>query len=554
MKKQVFLVAVLLMFAAAVNMPVHAASEDTPSRGEQGIPDKLSAEGQPVTAPTLTSERRHAEPFGANLFDGNFSKTRGDGLNPNYIISPGDQVAVAVWGAVSMQEVYTVDSQGNIFMPGIGPLRLEGVRNSSLTRTVKAHIGNVYSEFFDVYTNLVTAQPVAIYVTGMVNNPGRYGGLPSDSILYFLDLAEGIDPRLGSFRNIEVIRSGKSIADIDLYDFILHGKMKSLQLRENDTILVRHRGPVVQLDGNVGRSALIELKSETATGAAILKVVPKAAQATEVTLVGMRNSVPVKETMSVKRFLGHELRDGDMVTLRDDGRSDAILVHLEGEFEGPAMLSVKRGSRLLDVLNHVPINPDLANTTSIHLRRSSVAIAQKDAINDSLFRLERSSLLALSSSIGQAEIRVREAELMEMFIEKAKRIDPLGRVVTSQEGIQQNILLESGDTIVIPLNTRIVRVAGEVMIMHALTHREGWTAEQYIQQAGGYSDRADQSNVIIHHPNAEVAIVNPREAQVSPGDEILVPPRVDRKIMQYAMDFMDVIYKVAISAAVALDL
>lgn len=513
----------------------------------------FAADEIPVQSPVEAQQGDAIEPFGAKLFKGNFLKTRGDGLNPSYVLAPGDKVAVAAWGAVTINEIYTLDSQGNIFMPEIGPLKLDGVKNADLTQTVKTHIKRVYTSDFDVYTNLVTAQPVAVYVTGMVNNPGRYAGLPSDSILYFLDLAGGIDPKLGSYRSIEIIRAGQSISSIDLYDFILKGEIALPQLQENDTILVKHRGAVVRLEGNVARTALVELKSASVLGGDILKVIPKAAQATEVTIIGMRNGLPVKQTMSLVRFLGYSLQDGDTVTLRDDGRANTILINIEGEFNGPAMLSVKRGSRLVDVLNYIPVDKALANTDAIYLRRVSVAREQKNAINDSLFRLERSSLLALSGSQGEVNIRTQEAELMQKFAERARLIDPLGRVVTSQNGQQQNILLESDDTIVVPTISQVVRISGEVMMMQAVTYRKGWQVADYIELAGGYSDRADDGRVIIHKQNAEVKVAD-SSAYVDPGDEILIPPMVDTKGRQYAMDLLDVIYKVAISAKIALGL
>ena len=494
-----------------------------------------------------------AEPFGATLFKGNFLKARGNGLNPEYILSPGDKVAVSAWGAVIINETFSLDSQGNIFIPQIGPLNLAGVKNADLTDTVRTHIKKVYIDNFDVYTNLVTAQPVAVYVTGMVNKPGRYAGVPSDSILYFVDLAGGIDADLGSYRNIDIIRSGKLIATIDLYDFILKGEIATPQLQENDTILVKQRGAVVRLEGNVAQSALVEMKSETALGSSTLKVIPKAAQATEVTIVGMRKGLPITKTMPVMAFLDYELHDGDTVTLRDDGRANNILINLVGEFDGPSVLSVKRGSRLVDVLNHIHVDPRLANTKSIHLRRASVAVAQKDAINDSLFRLERSSLLALSGSSGESNIRANEAELMAKFAERARLIDPLGRVVTVQDTVQQNILLEADDVIVIPANTQIVRIAGEVMTMHAVTHREEWTVAEYIEKAGGFTERANTDKIIIHHPNAEVEITD-TDAIIQPGDEIIVLPKIDEKYRQFSMDLLDVIYKIAVSAKIALDL
>jgi protein involved in polysaccharide export with SLBB domain len=507
---------------------------------------------EPPPAPPQEQEEG-LQPFGSRLFTGNFLKTREDGLNPNYVVAPGDQVSVRTWGAVNLDDTYTVDGQGNIFLPEIGPLHLEGVMNGDLTDAVRGHIRTVYIDNIDVYTNLVTSQPVAVYVTGLVNNPGRYAGIPSDSILFFLDQAGGIDAELGSYRRIEILRNEQPIASIDLYDFLLKGRISTPQLQDNDTILVSHRGPVIELGGNVAHPALVELASESATGADVLAVIPGAARATEVTLVGMRSGEPFNQTLSLEGFRSTGLRNGDSVTLRDDGRAGTILVSIEGEYEGPSVLSVKRGARLVDVLNHIPVNQELANVEAVYIRRKSVAHAQKDAIGDSLFRLERSTLLALSGSSNEVNIRVQEAKLVEIFAEKARLIDPLGRVVTSQDGVQQNILMEPDDTIVIPGNTQIVRVAGEVLMMQAVTYREGWTATDYIGRAGSYTERADTSKIILHRQNAAVEIIDPDRATIKPGDEILVPPRVDKKWRQFGIDMLDVVYKVAISAKVVMD-
>jgi len=493
------------------------------------------------------------QPFGSNLFIGNFLRAREDGLNPNYILTPGDHVAVNTWGAVQFNEVLVVDSQGNIFLPEVGPIQLAGVRNAELTETVRRGLKKVYARYFDVYTNLITAKPVAVYVTGGVKRPGRYAGIPSDSVLFFLDQAAGIDPRLGSYRNISILRGGQSVAEIDLYDFILKGQLPVVQFQEGDTVLVHRRGPVAELNGDVASPASIEFKTGAMTGKDALDVVPGAATATEVTVQGIRNGVPISHTLSRAAFASFSVQDGDIITMRDDGRADTILVHLEGEYQGPSVLSVRRGSRLVDVLNYIPVSPDLANTSAVHLKRASVAKTQKDAIEDSLFRLERSALLALSNSRGESEIRVQEAALTQKFVERARLVQPLGRVVTRRAGQQANLVLENDDIIVIPPRTNIIYVEGEVWMSQAVMFEKELTAEEYIDAAGGYTDRADTGKVIVVHADASVEIGDP-DMVVQPGDELLVPPRVDSKVVQNVLDVTQVIYQIAIAAAVVLAL
>lgn len=513
---------------------------------------------QPAAAPRAAASQGADEslpagpaPFGANLFLGNFLRQRESGVNPDYMVMPGDRVAVYTWGALEVNDVFVVDTQGNIFLPQIGPISLAGVRNADLTTTVERAIGRVYARNVGVYTNLLTAAPVAVYVTGGVARPGRYAGVPSDSVLFFLDQAGGVDPSLGSYRNITVLRAGKLLAEVDLYDFMTQGLMPAIQFADGDTILVRPRGSVVEVKGDVAAPALIELDEDSFTGADVLAIIPMAARATEVTLMGVRKSRPFTRTLTVDELRTATLQHGDVVELRDDGHADTILVHLEGEYDGPTILSVRRGARLVDVLNYVKVDPEMVDVRSVHLRRASVARAQKKTIDDSLFRLEQSALLALSSTNVEADIRLKEAELMRQFIASARLIQPLGRVVTSRKGALINVRLEEDDVIVIPRKNHVIRVGGEVHMTQALIYDPSLRVHDYVRQSGGHSNRADRDRIIILHADASVSMGD-LDSRVRPGDEILVPPKVDSKLLQNTMDITSVIYQIAVAAAVVL--
>ena len=512
---------------------------------------------KPTVAPSpppqggTTAASETPEPFGSRLFTGNFLRTRQDGLNADYLVMPGDRIQINTWGAVETSTVLLVDAQGNIFLPNVGPVQVAGTKNSELTAKVKLGLSRVYSRNFEVYTNLLSAKPVAVFVTGGVKRPGRYAGVPSDSVLFFLEQAGGIDARLGSYRSLTVLRGDQRVAELDLYDFLLHGTLPLLQFKDGDTVLVNPRGAVVEMRGEVTLPATLEFKSGVVPGADALAVVPSIARATQVTIEGIRDGVPISRTLSVVGFKTFSLQNGDSITLRGDGRADTILVHLEGEFNGPSVLAVRRGARLVDVLNYVSVDPALANPKAVHVRRASVAKAQKTAIDDALFRLERSALLALSASQGEANIRVREAELTQKFVERARLIQPLGRVVTARDNQQRNVVLEAEDVIVVPARTNVVRVGGEVMMTQAVMFRPKATAAQYITDSGGYTDRSDRGRVIVIRANAEVA-VGDTDLPVFPGDEILVPPKVDTKVLQNAVDVTQVIYQIAVSAAVVI--
>jgi protein involved in polysaccharide export with SLBB domain len=533
--------------------PPQPSAEEIPQPQFQDAKGNVEKKATP-TAPSsgqATGTTSTPEPFGSRLFTGNFLHTRQDGLNPEYVVMPGDRLQVNTWGALEMSNVFMVDAQGNIFLPNVGPIQVAGTRNADLTTKVKAGLGRVYARNFEVYTNLLTAKPVAVFVTGGVKRPGRYAGVPSDSVLFFLEQAGGIDPRLGSYRNISVLRGDQKLTDLDLYDFLLHGTLPAIQFKDGDTVLVNPRGAVIELRGDVTLPATLEFKPGAVSGAQALAVVPGAARATQVTIEGIRRGLPISRTLSVAGFKTFELQDGDSINLRGDGRADTILIRLEGEFNGPSVLAVRRGARLIDVLNYVSVDMALANPKAVHIKRKSVANAQKTSIDDALFRLERSALLALSSSQGEANIRVREAELTQKFVERARLIQPLGRVVTARDSQQRNVVLEADDVVVIPSRTNVIRVGGEVMMTQAVMFRPGATAEDYIADAGGFTDRSDRGRVIVIRANAEIAIGD-TDMPILPGDELLVPPKVDTKALQNAVDITQVIYQIAVSAAVVL--
>lgn len=522
---------VLFLWAAAVRAQ-HETAASGPPDTEEPSPDQL-------------------QPFGANLFSGSFAAQREDGLNPDYRILPGDRVMVNVWGSFTVNDVFGVDTQGNIFLPGIGPILLANVRNGDLTATVRRHVAGVYRGNFGVYTNLLTASPVAVFVTGGVRRPGRYAGIPSDSILFFLDQGGGIDPFTGSYRNISIVREGQTVAQLDLYDFLLRGTLPTPQLADGDTILVGRRGPTIEARGLEPGPRLVELTGDSITGQDVLAVLRSGPRANEVTVRGVRAERPVVRTLAMDGFRAANLSDGDIVTFREEGSPDRIVVRVQGEHEGPSELSVRRGTRLLDLLNYVPVDVELAHTTAVHVQRERVAQQQRQSIQDSLDRLERSALLALSDSTGEAEIRVREAELVRHFVERARSIQPLGRVVTTSAGHQLNLLLQDQDVVVIPSQTSVVRVSGEVQIAQAVMYRPDLTVRDYVEQAGGYTNRANSDAVIVLRPSAEVTIGD-ADVAIGPGDEILIPPRIDDKVFQNAMDISQIIYQIAVAASVLL--
>ncbi|HAJ2133910.1 TPA: polysaccharide export protein [Escherichia coli] len=497
------------------------------------------------------SESGLPPPYGANLFAGGYETERSDGLNDNYLIAPGDKLNIWIWGAVNFSNVVTVDNQGNIFIPDVGPINVKNVAASKVNNLVTSHISEVFTNNVNVYVNLLTATPVSVFVTGPVIRPGQYAGQSSDSVLYFLKRAGGIDSDRGSYRHIKVLRQNRVIQQIDLYEFMQQGKMPKLSLKDQDVILVEPQGPMINVAGKVRNPFRFELKNSTALGSELIDYALPLAKVSHVGVIGDRSSGPFSVYMPYKDFDRIQLSDGDKVLFNDDMHAQVYDVQVMGSYRGPSYFTVRKETRLHDLLNHIPIDPNMADYGSIYIMRKSVAARQKEMLEDSLNRLERSVFTAPASSDGEASIRTKEAELVMRFVEKARKIQPLGKVVVSDKGVIANILLEQGDQIVIPNKTDLIQVGGEVMMPQAVVFNKSASMEDYVAWAGGFTDRANDKRIAVVHANGLMEFKD--GGDVMPGDQILVMPKVDSKMMQSIKDITQVIYQVAVAANVVLN-
>ncbi|WP_319781501.1 polysaccharide biosynthesis/export family protein [Oceanisphaera sp. IT1-181] len=490
--------------------------------------------------------------FGSQLFNGGFSGVRADGLNPDYVITPGDQVTLRVWGAVDIDRVLPVDAQGNIFIPGVGPIKVQGIKHGQLDSRVRSAVNSIYSNNVEVYTNLQGVQPVSVFVTGYVQSPGRFAGTPNDSLLYFLDQAGGIDDATGSYREVNVIRSGQTIATADLYDFLIDGTLPRPQFKDGDTIVVTERGPTVTVEGDVARAYRYELYSDTMTGQDIQQLARLKPNVTNVLLRGARTTGPISQYLTLPEFDQLPLSNGDQVTFSSDMRDNTIVVQLEGSYFGPSRFALPRDARLHELLNAIAVPQNMTDVTSISLTRVSVAERQQQALTESLARLETTYLGASSSTPAEAEIRVREAELISQFIERARKVEPNGRLVLANNGQISDIRLQDGDTITIPEKSDSLLISGEVLVPQSVVFNAKRSAKDYIQGAGGFTDQANTSRILVVRQNGEVRDAD--DITLRAGDEILVLPKAPTKNLQLASTLTQILYQIAIAAKVAIDI
>lgn len=492
------------------------------------------------------------EPFGNNLFQGAFSSKYEQGLNPNYIITEGDRISIRAWGAKSFEAIFTVDSQGNIFIPEIGPVHVDGVSNKDLNGIVQKHVNKVFSNNIEIYVNLLGVQPIGVFVTGYVQKPGRYAGNMVDSILYYIDQAGGIVDSIGSYRRIAVLRNGNEILSIDLYDFILNGKLAYLQLQDGDTILVKEAISRIAVEGTISDPAIYEFLDTEIHGKEVVKLAKLLPVTSHVLIEGVRQGQPISWYASLSEFQDFILVNGDKITFFEDIKGDTITIRISGSHEGPSAMAIKKDAKILEVLSYIKIDPAIADLNSIYLKRVRVAKQQKEALQSSLRQLEKSVLTASSASAEEATIRRNEADLILRFVEKAQQAQPEGRVVIMTEGKLSNISLEDKDEIVIQQKSDVVAINGEVLLPQAIIFKNNTKAEDYIRLAGGFTDRADKGKVLVIRANGETEVG--RSVLIKTGDQILVLPRAEMKTMQFAKDITQILYQIAVATKVAVGL
>lgn len=486
------------------------------------------------------------QPFGTNLFTGSFQSQRNDGLDPNYRLVPGDKVSLHMWGQVTIDETLTVDATGNIFIPEVGEVKVVGVRSTELPALVKRKVATVFKEGEDVYVNLLTATPISIYVTGAVNKPGQYTGISSNSVLSYLFKAGGVDPVRGSYRNVKVMRGNRQVARYDLYPFLRQGQIKHIKFLDGDTIVVGELGSTITVEGESLNPYRFEFLGHQMTGQQLIQFARPAAKVTHINVSGSRNRKPWSAYLPYKQFLSTRLLDGDKVRFESDAIDTVMGISVEGSFLGNAYYSVKKSSRLQEVLDYIEVDRDSSDIKNIYIKRKSIARQQHKNLLKTIQRLERSLLTATSQSGGEASIRKTEAELMLKYIEHAKETVSEGEVVVSENGRVANIRLEAGDIIVIPQKSDVITVSGEVLIPQAMVFAQNANIKDYINRAGGFSERADIQKLVVRRPNGKVDIGT--SLKVMPGDHIMVFPKLETKIRQNIQDWVQIIFQLAVTA------
>ncbi|MEN6475469.1 MAG: SLBB domain-containing protein [Syntrophaceae bacterium] len=202
--------------------------------------------------------------FGYELFSqsaASFPSVERVPVGPDYVIGPGDEIKISIWGSIEGQWTVVVDRDGNISLPKVGTLGVTGLSFKEFKETLRKEISKYYTGF-DMNVSMGSLRTIRVYVVGNAEKPGAYT-LSALSTLVSALFEVGGPSKTGSMRDIRVERRGQTVGNFDMYDFLLKGdKSKDIRLMPEDVIFIPPVGPLVGIAGSVHTPAIYELKDE----------------------------------------------------------------------------------------------------------------------------------------------------------------------------------------------------------------------------------------------------------------------------------------------------
>jgi len=298
------------------------------------------------------------KPFGYDFFQEAAIKVITDRKDipvpSKYVIGPGDEVKILLWGRVNAQYNIVVDRNGNITIPQIGPIPVAGLTFEDMSKHLIKQAEQIVGANIDITMGALKSIP--IFVLGDVKRPGAYT-IGSFATITDALLIAGGPSEIGSMRNVQLKRKDKVIATYDLYDLLLKGdKSKDVILQAGDVVFVPVAGPVVGIAGNVKRPAIYELKDKSTlyelfelAGGILPSAYTQQIQIDRI-IMNERQVVIDINDKDLSSFKNTFLQDGDLIKIFPIVDRDINIVFLYGNVKKPGKYECKKGMRVKDLI------------------------------------------------------------------------------------------------------------------------------------------------------------------------------------------------------------
>ncbi len=489
---------------------------------------------------------------------------------PDYIVQPGDRIIIALSGSMEGSVARTVDNNGEIFLPGVGSVKIAGTRHADLRDVMARAIGTQFRGF-NVSVNIADLRGIRVYVTGLANNPGAYTVSSLSTIANAVFQAGGPSSG-GSWRTVKVYRNGQEVGEFDLYQLMRGGgRVNDVQLQNEDVVFIPPAGPQVAVFGSVQEEAIYEARQ----GESVADMLAAAGGPNS---VADRSRLVVYHTASgttpgptehpYAQAANLKIQPGDIVQLLSAGTlaqpidRQSVLVRVEGEVVNPGTYYFPPNTPFSEMIAKAGGMTTHAFVYGTRFTRQSVKLQQQESYRDAIHQMEvilEAAPLTSSSSVSDA---TRSAQIASArgVIDKLREVQPDGRVVLDiapdGSGLPDSLALENNDAIYVPPRPSTVGVFGAVYrpasFLVGQADKQPQRVRHYIEQAGGSIRIADLSGTFLIHANGEVlsAKRGALKARVVPGDIIFVPVKTQSgSFWAKFKDITQTLFQLGLSAA-----
>jgi protein involved in polysaccharide export with SLBB domain len=509
-----------------------------------------------VQAPSLD---RAPQRFGTAVFHDGIRNRRNLPMDlpvgPEYVVGPGDSLAIDLWGGISTKIVRVVDRQGRVNLPEAGPLLVSGRSLGEVQQAVQKAITTQYRDT-SADVSVARLRTVRVYVVGEVEEPGAYDISSLSTPLNALVAAGGVTGK-GSLRALKHFRGRQEIERIDTYDLLLRGVTPDASKLENgDTLMVPPIGPQVTVTGMVRRPAIYELNDEK-TLADVLDLAGGILPAAALRHVEVqRLEAHEKRTMlsldlspdssTAPQLSTFKIQDGDEIHIFPIAQYNQDTIYLQGHVLRPGRYSYREGMKLTDILpsyNDILPEPaahygEIIRLNAPDFRPSVVsfdlAAAMKDASASpklqpldtvrifSRFDFEPIPTVTVDGEVrspgtyktsGQATLKdavylaggltteaaVDSAQVFRVNLDGSSKIFSVNLGEALNGNAADNILLQPRDRLLIHRHSSlvepsIVEITGEVAKPGRYPYMENMHVEDLIRAAGGLKRSADTNS------------------------------------------------------------
>ena len=420
--------------------------------------EKLSEFEQFISGKAPLTVSTDIKQFGYDLFrnpPSTFAPVEKVPVGPDYVIGPGDEIRITVWGKIEGQWSAVVDRDGNINMPKLGILGVTGLSFKELKDLLYKEFSKYYTGF-EMNVSMAVLRTIRVYIVGNAERPGAYTVSSLSTIVNALFEAGG-PSKTGTMRDIQIKRNGKTFVHFDLYDFLLKGdKTKDLRLLSEDVIFIPPIGPIAAIAGSAKNPAIYELKGEKT----ISQLIEMAGGLSDIAFRGrvqieriIDNTRQVVFESDLAQAKDTEVQAGDIVKIFQVVQ-DKKLVRVSGAVQRAGEFGFKTGMSVRDLismsggLKYYAFNKE-AELTRVHITDKG-PLTEKIMIN-----LEK-------AIAGETESNIPLKEDDYLFVRSVPEWD-LYKTVT---------------------------ISGEIKFPGTYTIKKGEKLSSLIERAGGYTDKA----------------------------------------------------------------